>query len=113
MAYTQLQPVRPVIGGAPLALTAAPAAGDAVRPGSFLIVNNGSGASITVTLSPGRTYRGYTISSEVVTVAAGVQSIIGPIDADPFEQLSGTDVGYCHVDYSAVTSVTRVSLATD
>lgn len=112
MTYTQIEPVRPAITGTTVTLTAAPAGGDAIRPGSFLIVNNGSASAITLTLNMGRGYKGYTITSPTVSVAAGAEVLVGPFDADPFEQLTGTNQGYCTVDYSAVTTVTRASITT-
>lgn len=111
MAYTQLAAANPSLTGATVALTAAPAAGDAVKPGSFLLVNNGSGSAVTVTLNIPRTYKGYAITSPTVSVLAGTQVAIGPIPSDPFVRIgTGTDDGFVRVDYSSVTSVTRANI---
>jgi hypothetical protein len=114
MAYTQVPAVSPSVTGAVVAWAAPSGAGagngDALPDGSILLVNNASGASITLTLNVAVTYEGYTISSPTVVVAAGTIQAIGPLNQDPFGQLSGTDKGYVHVDYSSITTVTRMVL---
>lgn len=114
MAYTQVNAVSPSLTGAAIAYAAPAGAGagngDAIPVGAKLLVKNGSGASITLTLNIPRTYQGYTISSPTVSVAAGAEVVIGPFPADPFGVTSGTDIDRVHVDYSSITSVTRVVL---
>lgn len=116
MAYTQVAAVTPNVNGATVAWAAPAGAGagngDAIPDGAFLLVNNASGASITVTLNVAVTYEGYAITSPTVTVPATTIVAIGPLNQDPFGQQSGTDKGYVHVDYSSVTSVTRMVLHT-
>jgi hypothetical protein len=114
MAYTQINANTPTLTGVAHVLTAPPGAGagngDALPIGSTLLVNNGSGSSITVTLQVPRTYLGYALTAPTVTVPAGQALLIGPIPADPFGVTSGADVGRVHVDYSSITSVTRAVL---
>jgi hypothetical protein len=114
MAYTQVAPVTPTVAGA-VATWAAPAGvgagnGDAIPDGAFLLVNNASASPITLTLNVAINYEGLTITSPTVTVPATTIMAIGPFNQDPFGQLSGADKGYVHVDYSSITTVTRMVL---
>lgn len=96
------------------ALTAAPAAGDVIDTGyRALVVNNASGASITVTVATTPVIDGLALTSLAVSVAAATTAYIGPFPLNTFGQLSGAvdsggnDQGRAYVTYSAVTSVTR------
>lgn len=94
--------------GVEMALTAASANNDVVDTGRvFLVVENGSGASITVTVHAVPTYDGLQLADQLVTVAAGKTEFIGPLSATTFGQASGTDKGRAYVDYSAFASVNR------
>lgn len=74
---------------------------------TFLVVTNGSGGSINVTLVAQTTSINVpgagpiTIGNIVVAVPAGATKIIGP-----FAPAYVDATGYAHVTYSAVTSVT-------
>lgn len=90
------------------ATTAASGGGDTIAPASlsddrtFLYVNNGSGASITVTVAdPGKTPAGNSGTAPAVTVAAGAVSLI-PIATGSINATTGL----ASVTYSAVTTVT-------
>lgn len=90
------------------ALVAAAGGGDAVAPGAgvFLCVNNGGGASITVTLvvPATRVYESnVAITSPVITVVNATKRWIGPIDAVTF---ADPTTGLCTITYSGVTTVT-------
>lgn len=91
------------------ALVAAGAGGDSFEPNehTFLIVKNGSGSSINVTIDTTATAFGQPIANEVIAVAAGATSYIGPWPPAEVEQ-PGT--GLCDVTYSAVTTVTVAAL---
>lgn len=86
------------------------AGGDKVSLGAsniFVHVKNGGGSSITVTVTTqANSYKGLTVPDRTVTVAAGGERMIGPIDpalhADTNNQAS--------IGYSAVTSVTVAAL---
>lgn len=69
----------------------------------FLIVKNGSGAPINVTITTGGTLMGAAVADTVVAVAAGAEALIGPF-APPLYNQPTTD--YVFVDFSAVTTVT-------
>lgn len=89
-------------------LVAATGGGDAMPCGSgmFLAVANGSGGSITVTLTvpAARTYEpNVAITSPAVAIAAGVSKWIGPIDGQTF---TDPTTGLCTITYSGVTSLT-------
>ena len=92
------------IGGTPVTLAAATAGGDTVQPNSrgALLVQNGSGASVTVTVAvPGNTKYGQPEPDVAVTVAAGAYELIGPFPQD----LGDPADGLVHVTYSAAASV--------
>lgn len=87
--------------------TAAAAGGDTCDPGdtSFLVVKNGSGASINVTLDakPDTSPWGATIPNHIVAVAAGVERWIGPLNGSFFRNPVS---GKVDITYSAAASVT-------
>ena len=85
-------------------LAAASAGGDEVVGGSgtYIVVRNGSGASITVTLTTPGTAGGLAIEDPTITVAAGADSYITIPGDDAFKNVNGR-VG---IGYSAVTTVT-------
>lgn len=91
---------------------AASAGGDTIAPASladdrtFLYVNNGSGASITVTVAdPGKTPAGNSGTAPAVTVAAGAISLI-PIPTGAIN----ASTGLASITYSAVTTVTVAAI---
>lgn len=92
-----------VPAGTAVALAAAAGGGDTF-PGTgreTLIVTNGSGASINVTLATFKTVNGLAVPSRVVAVAAGATKhiAVGPEHVDPAD-------GNVDVTYSDVTTVT-------
>lgn len=92
------------------ALAPAVIAGEIIDGGNTaLVVNNGGGAPITVTVTSTYTQDGLALANLVVTVAAGVTRRIGPFPSRTFVQPSTAveGAGRVLVDYSAVTSVTR------
>jgi hypothetical protein len=98
------------MAGATVAFTAATVDGDAIRPGSALLVNNASGAPITLTLVTGATIGSRAVADDTVSVPAGSMRLIGPFADDVYPQASGPTKGAVHVDYSAFASVTRMSI---
>lgn len=93
------------IQGAAYATSAANVGGDKVAPHSrgAVIVENGSGSSITVTIAvPGNDKYGQARPDIPVTVAAGASKIIGPFPAD----LASDVDGLVAITYSDVTTVT-------
>ena len=88
----------------------AAAAGDTVTPGADvqLVVTNGSGASITVTVVCKQTCSMGSSSpthDSVTTVAAGTTAVIGPIN----DRYKDNTTGLATVNYSATASVTVYS----
>lgn len=67
-----------------------------------LYSKNGGGGSITLTITPGGTPGGLTLSAVTVTVAAGAEKIVGPFNPQYFNDSSG----YVNLTYSGVSSVT-------
>lgn len=105
------QPV--VLAGLAVNLTAPTADGDVVDIAStMLMVDNASGASITVTVLATRTVQGLDVEDLAVTVAAGKIALI-PLPGGLFEQPAGAnasggnDQGRAYVNYSSIGSVTR------
>ena len=73
---------------------------------TLLIVKNGGGTSVTVTVaSQKQCNQGYS-HDEAVAVPAGEERIVGPFLPSRFNDDSG-----CHVTYSAVTSVTVAAVS--
>ncbi|MEV1013777.1 MULTISPECIES: hypothetical protein [unclassified Micromonospora] len=99
-------PVRtPSYEGVNLALAAA-ASGDTAKCGSgySLLVNNGSGSSITLTIAvPGNTTYGVAAPDKAFTIPAGQLWSIPLLDVyrDPADRLA-------HLTWSSTTTVTRI-----
>jgi hypothetical protein len=106
MATLAIQPVAAT--GTALSFAAATSGGDKCHVGdrSFLIVKNGSGASVTVTLATSETVDGFAVADNAVAVAAGAQTVIGPVERELY---AATD-GLCAITYSASASVTVASV---
>ena len=94
----------PVIAGTAPAF-AAPVASDTVQVGTILIVKNGSGSSITVTMAtPGTLETGDAYPDKAYTVNAGAEAWI-PVLAD-----YRNSAGVAAVTFSSVTSVTVAAI---
>lgn len=104
MARTALATQEVTTSGLTATLSAANALGHEVSP-SILLVHNGSGSSINVTLVTPGSQDGNPVADKVVAVGAG---------ADKYIKIGGTAYakanGKVDVDFSAVTSVTVASL---
>lgn len=87
----------------------ASAGGDKVKPGdrAFLLVRNGSGSSLTVTITgAGETSYGVANPDKTVTVAAGADEAIPLLAAYG----NPDDGGLAAIGWSATTTVTFVAL---
>src|SRR5687768_14464968 len=107
MANLNVQRVT-AVGGTAITFVAASAGGDRVPAGSnmFLLVRNGGGSTITVTLDvPGTTFNAAATPDTAITVAAAAETMI-PVS----EHYRSTD-GRAGVTYSGVTSVTVAALS--
>lgn len=71
----------------------------------FLLVKNGAGAPINVTITTPTTVDGNVVADLVVAVTNGEQRMIGPFPPN----LYNTD-GYVYVDYSSGTTITAAVL---
>ena len=91
-------------------LTAANATGhmfDNTDPRStFLLVRNAHTAPVTVTIPSTFTRDGLPLTSRVISVPNATDRLIGPINGDNHNQLSGADAGRTYIDYSLVTAIT-------
>lgn len=100
---------RPAIDGTTLTMAAAAAGGDKVAPNNdgFVLVTNGGGSSITVTVAvPGNAKYGGALPDVAVSVAAGASKLIGPF---PFDLADPAD-GLVALTYSGVTTVTVAAI---
>lgn len=114
MAYTTVTPVVTALAGTTItSAVAAPSGagagnGDAVSTGCFLLVKNANASPMTVTVKmTGTTLDGSAVADKTFTVGATTNSLIGPLTAD-MKQVTGTNAGQVLVEYSSVTSLTRV-----
>lgn len=71
----------------------------------FLLVKNGAGAPITVTIQTPTTVDGLAVADQTIVVTNGEQRMIGPFPPN----LYNTD-GFVYVDYSSGTTVTAAVL---
>lgn len=90
--------------GTAITFTAAGGSGDTVpcEAGTLLLVRNGSGAPVNVTVTTPGTDQGLAVDDLVVAVAAGATTAVGPF-TDLYANASD---GQAHVGYSATSSVT-------
>lgn len=81
-----------------------PVSGDTIVPGDDvqLVVFNGSGAPITVTVVATKACNQGSLHDSVSSVAAGATKMIGPID----RRYASNSTGLATVNYSATASVT-------
>jgi hypothetical protein len=102
MAVIAVQQASP--SGVAISGTSAAEGGDQVPNNgkTLLVVFNGSGSSINVTITPTNTVAGFTIAPVVVAVAGTSTKYLGPYPATYFNNSSGRLV----ITYSAVTQVT-------
>lgn len=94
-----------IAGATKAALVAAAAGGDTFDNDgkTWLEVNNGGGASITVTITGQVDLQFGVSATKTVTVGAGVNSVMGPFPERFFNTDGANEVS---VTYSAVTTVT-------
>lgn len=115
MARNVINAVNPTLDGAPFtygAVSAVAGDGDAVLPGTVLLINNASASVLTVTIVTGGTSdQQLAIGDFTFTIPANTQEAVGPIPGGPtWIQPSGSTAGRVHVDYSASVTVTRAAL---
>lgn len=104
MARTPITPQRAVDTGLELATEPANVDGNAFPsgPGLVLIVNNGSGAEVDVTLVTPLTINGLAVTDRIITIPANESRHIAAENARLYAQPDRT----VHVNYEAVTDVT-------
>lgn len=93
--------------GVALTFNSCAGGGDTVRIGdrTYIIIKNADASPKTVTVDvPGNTAWGQANPDAVIVVAAGAQTIVGPIDST-FAQ-PGTNPATANLTYSAVTNLT-------
>jgi len=114
MARSTPTPVTPAYAGTVVTMGAAPADGDILPVGSnvALLVTNGGGSPITVTIQTTAQKGGLDVADAGGAVAAGATRVFGPFPSSLFAQADDATVGpnKVLVDCSGVTSVTRAVL---
>src|SRR5690348_578097 len=102
MATLATQPV--AANGTTITFAAATSGGDAAHVGDnhYLVVNNASGAAITVTLATTAKDTGFDVADNAVSVGAGKIAMIGPLKAALYADANQL----CQITYSGVTSLT-------
>lgn len=107
MARTTLTAQKIVRTGLVPTLVTPDASGAILPAGTILVVKNGSGSSINVTVETPETRAGLAVTDQVVAVAAGATEYIGNFPASTFVRpLGGSDPGVIYVDFSSITTVT-------
>ncbi|MFD4196621.1 hypothetical protein [Amycolatopsis thermoflava] len=94
-------------------MTEPTADGDVIDTGRVaLMVTNGSGSSINVTVESPVTVDGLAVAELVVAVPAGATKFIGPFRQSTFGRPVGDpDAGRAYVNYSAQTDVDRAVIS--
>lgn len=83
--------------------------GDILPANCVLLVRNGSGAGLTLTIITGGTQDNLALPDVSVVVPAGQDFLVGPFP-ESYKQTSGVDAGKVYVEYSAITTITRAAL---
>jgi hypothetical protein len=96
--------------GLTVALTAANAGGDEAPVGDnvFLVINNGGGSPVTLTIVTPGTEGGLAIADQTCVVAAGARTLCGPLSPELFKDPGD---GLAHLQWSSATSVTFGAVA--
>lgn len=111
MARQQIAVQTPTEAGYTPVYTAAHTDGWALDIGCMLIVKNGSGSSINVTVQTGRTSKGRAVADDVIAVPAGAERWIALTDRRLLAREAAPDLGKVWVDFSAVTTVTAAAVS--
>jgi hypothetical protein len=107
MARAIVSQIRPSMAGASLSFTAPTVDGDAIRPGSALLVHNTSGGALNITIVTGATIGARAVADDIISIPAGAYRLIGPFTENVFPQESGTTADLVHVDYATPASFER------
>ena len=110
MAYTELTVQTPTIAGvipADVAATASDGNRFKNTGNEMLLVRNGGGSTVVVTIPTPQTIVGLSIQDPTITIATGVNRNIGPFPPSVYNNpAGGTDPNEVYVEYDQVTSVT-------
>jgi hypothetical protein len=109
MARADLTAQQVTTAGLNPSFVAAVADGDVFDAGRVALwVENGSASTVTITIPTPTTVSGLAVAEAGGTVPAGGFRLFGPFPRSVFGQPVGdADAGRVHVNYSAVTDVTR------
>jgi hypothetical protein len=106
MARTAIttQPVD-ALGDADVTFEAANVDGNSADVETLLIVHNGSGGSVTVTVQTPADVEGLAVAENALAVGAGDYAMVRLATGVYGRPVGSADAGKVYVDYSAVTSV--------
>jgi hypothetical protein len=95
------------LAGVAHTLTAVAASDTFLNDGrTMLVVKNGSGSPLVVTVTVQAKHRGLTITNPTATVAAGATAFLGPYAPDLFNASTGSVT----VAYDATTTITAAAV---
>lgn len=108
MARTPLTPTKITVAGAAPVGVAAVADGHSVKNTGreFVLVDNASGSTVTVTVVTPITVGGRAVADDAVSIPAGQSRYIGPWPIDVYNQKPGVSGSDVHLNLSATASVT-------
>ncbi len=73
----------------------------------FIVVKNGSGGAINVTLQTPAVVEGdLAVGERIVSIPASGERWIGRLTPSTYNQATGADAGKVYIDYAATTSMT-------
>lgn len=87
--------------------------GGIMPPNAVLVISNGSGGSVTITVETpagAGVPSGLNLSDRTIAVPAGQSGAIGPFHPTFYARPSAPDAGQVYVNYSAVTSVSVLAV---
>jgi hypothetical protein len=109
MARVILGSVAPSMQGSTLTLLAPTVDGDAVPPGTALLVQNTTGSAVNVTIVTGGTVGGsLAVDDIVVSIPANTMKVLGPF-TEPY--LPQSSSGRVDVNYATPASFLRAAIA--
>lgn len=112
MARTTLTTQKVTAAGLTPTLVTPDVSGAILPAGTILVVKNGSGSTITVTIETPETRAGLAVADQTVSVTAGATAYIANFPVSTFVRPTGaSDAGTIYVDFSSITTVTVGALA--
>jgi hypothetical protein len=115
MAEVVVTPVAPLMTGAAYEWTTASSSDTYVAQNSgnsVLLVDNGGGTNVTVTLNRYATFDGDAVANRTLVVAAGIKKAIGLFPTSIYNVKTGANAGKITFSFSYAGGVSFILLAT-